>query len=394
VQLIEAESGVNVWTNSYDRELTDVLAIQEDIATAISAALRVPLGLQPNQHLTSGHIPDAALYDNYLRAKALMRARGFDRLSEAARLLEPVVAREPEFAPALAMLGQVYVLQVAADPATRNDSEEARGLREAYFDKAERAAREAIRLDSQNAFAYTALARVQERRGRWAEADDLHKQALVLDPGEPDAQNNYIFFLANTGQLKEAVNRAERLRDVEPFVPIYATRMATIMQQSGQVDASIPILEALPPDTGGGGFNRNTFLAQAYAEQGRYGDAADTLLLIDPSLAPRVEDSARLLRSAPTPARAPESLPVLGPGFAFVYAHVGAHDRVVGAYERALAGGFNPGTLDAWLPAMAPMRKTERFKAYVRKAGLVDYWRERGWPDLCRPVGADDFVCE
>jgi hypothetical protein len=36
----------------------------------------------------------------------------------------------------------------------------------------------------------------------------------------------------------------------------------------------------------------------------------------------------------------------------------------------------------------------QRFKAYVRKAGLVDYWRARGWPDLCRPMGADDFVCD
>ena len=45
-------------------------------------------------------------------------------------------------------------------------------------------------------------------------------------------------------------------------------------------------------------------------------------------------------------------------------------------------------------PSYAPVRKTERFKAYVRKAGLVDYWRARGWPDLCRPMGADDFVCD
>ena len=47
-----------------------------------------------------------------------------------------------------------------------------------------------------------------------------------------------------------------------------------------------------------------------------------------------------------------------------------------------------------WHPDYAPLRKTERFKAYARKAGLVDYWKARGWPDLCRPVGADDFVCE
>jgi hypothetical protein len=47
-----------------------------------------------------------------------------------------------------------------------------------------------------------------------------------------------------------------------------------------------------------------------------------------------------------------------------------------------------------WLPDMAPLRKTERFKAHMRKAGLVDYWKARGWPDLCKPVGANDFVCE
>jgi len=47
-----------------------------------------------------------------------------------------------------------------------------------------------------------------------------------------------------------------------------------------------------------------------------------------------------------------------------------------------------------WSPTMAPARKTERFKRFVRDAGLVDYWRERGWPSFCRPVGADDFACE
>jgi hypothetical protein len=45
-------------------------------------------------------------------------------------------------------------------------------------------------------------------------------------------------------------------------------------------------------------------------------------------------------------------------------------------------------------PLMAPVRKTDRFKKWARTAGLVDYWRERGWPEFCRPVGADDFVCD
>jgi hypothetical protein len=59
-----------------------------------------------------------------------------------------------------------------------------------------------------------------------------------------------------------------------------------------------------------------------------------------------------------------------------------------------------------WHPSYAPARKTERFKAFARNAGLVDYWRAKGWPEFCRPVtperasakagpmGADDFACE
>ena len=46
-----------------------------------------------------------------------------------------------------------------------------------------------------------------------------------------------------------------------------------------------------------------------------------------------------------------------------------------------------------WWPMPSSVRKTERFKAFVRNAGFVDYWRVRGWPEFCRPIGADDFVC-
>jgi len=47
-----------------------------------------------------------------------------------------------------------------------------------------------------------------------------------------------------------------------------------------------------------------------------------------------------------------------------------------------------------WSPPYGPVRKTERFESYVRKAGMVEYWKARGWPDLCRPLGASDFVCD
>ena len=47
-----------------------------------------------------------------------------------------------------------------------------------------------------------------------------------------------------------------------------------------------------------------------------------------------------------------------------------------------------------WHPSYAPLRKTARFKELMKKVGMVDYWRAKGWPDLCHPVGANDFACE
>jgi hypothetical protein len=164
------------------------------------------------------------------------------------------------------------------------------------------------------------------------------------------------------------------------------------MQASGQNIASIAILKALPPNAAPA---RNTFLAQAYAEEGRFAEAADTLLLITAGMSRQeVEEAARLLRSAPTKVDAPASLPVFELGLNFVYAYVGALPRVMEAPERSLEIGYNIGASPLWARVEAPVRKMERFKTFARNAGLVDYWRTRGWPDLCRPVGASDFACE
>src|SRR5438045_3668620 len=67
----------------------------------------------------------------------------------------------------------------------------------------------------------------------------------------------------------------------------------------------------------------------------------------------------------------------------FVYLFAGAPQRALDIYERYGEAGFNLSGSLFWHSSFAPVRKTERFRAFVRKHGLVDYWRARGWPDLC-----------
>jgi TolB-like protein len=394
-QLVRADSGLNLWSQNFDRELTDIFAIQDEIAQAIAGALGATLGLREGQRLVSSGTNDPESYPQFLRARALVRA-GSDL--EAIRMLEPLVARDPNYAPAWALLADAYTGATASEREfLEGPVEVARRNMQTAMEKAERAAREAIRLDPSYAGGYLRLAAIERARGNWASADDLRRQALMLDPNDPEILDGYAIGLAVAGRIKDALRVREQLLALEPFVPIFKMITADILWIDGQSAAAIRMLEGVPGD-GALNFQRNAILAEAYAAAGRYAEAAETYLLItDASEVSRqaAEDAARIIRSAPAKVAAPETLPRLPGALEVVYAHVGAYDRLserADRYER-----IRPGTAISthhWSEAYAPLRKTEHFRAMVRRIGLVDYWRAKGWPDLCRAVGADDFVCD
>jgi len=148
VQLIRADNGLHLWTENYDRQLTDVFAIQEEIAQAITVSLRVPLGLQRGERLVSNRTKDFDSYQQYLRAKALVRAREIQPITDAAALLEQVVARDPDYAPGWALLALAYALTPSYSPANVSGSvDELRRVVDASLPRAEAAAARAIQLD-------------------------------------------------------------------------------------------------------------------------------------------------------------------------------------------------------------------------------------------------------
>jgi hypothetical protein len=197
--------------------------------------------------------------------------------------------------------------------------------------------------------------------------------------------------LAAAGRLKEALAMKRRALALEPFVPAYNSSVAFLLWLNAQDDAAIAMLERMSPSE-----RRTQFLAMMHASAGRYGKAADTLLEMPSARYPSgiVEQGVNLLRTAPSAAASPQALAVLG-NLDFVYLHVGAADRV-NDYTERLADIRHLGFVAVafyWHPSAAPARKSERFKKILRSAGLVDYWRAKGWPEFCRPVGADDFEC-
>ena len=391
-ELVKADDGVTVWSNSYDRQLKDVFAVQEDIARAIAASFHMALGLKPGENLVSGRTKDQRSYEAYLGAKALIRRRSFEGMQQAAKLLEPSVARDPGFAPAWGLLGIAYAFIPRFDPARETEDAAHAVPVDTLLTKAESAARMALTLDANNVDGIEALGDVARQQRDYVKAFALYDQALMLDPDSPDILHIYRLLLASLGHVKEAISIGERLRVIEPFVPVFKNISAEILAIDGQTDAAIKL--HLQPPAG-----NNVALAVYYALETRYPEAIDALTKAvtqapSPALAKQRKDALQLLRSAPGPAPAPEKLPRLGSREIF-YMTVGAPGRVLEYEEANLRSGYLglAEMADLWAPIFAPVRKTERFKKFVRDAGMVEYWHAKGWPPQCHATTSDDFVC-
>ena len=397
-QLIKADDGTHVWTETYDRQLTDIFAVQEEIGRSIAGALRMPLGLQPGQNLFPSRDIDSQSYEQYLAVKAARRSGGQNAASRAAAAesLEQVVARHPRFAPGWAALALAYVrISIAASP--NATVAEQRRLIEEWRPKAEAAARRAIELDPNLPDGYSQLGIITASKWDFAQADELFSRALALDPLHPDTMHFYAGLLGAAGRVKEAIATRESLLRIEPLVGVYNFNYDEMLWVDGRQDALNARLRERPGNSPGA---RAAFFARMYAAQGRDAEAADAVKTAPRDRYPEgaVDAAERLLRAAPNSSAAgsTQSLPRLGRDLDFVYVRVGAPELVMQTYEEDLAsGGPDLGSSALlWHPSYAPVRKTERFKAYVRSAGIVDYWRAKGWPPFCHPLGADDFECE
>ncbi|HKD46086.1 MAG TPA: hypothetical protein VKB67_00200, partial [Rhizomicrobium sp.] len=397
-QLIRADTGDHLWTDSYDRDLKDVFAVQEDIARAIATAMQVPLGLKEGENLVSNRTSDTAAYEDYLRAIALAYNNG--DIKQSIAILESVVARDPGYAPAWAFLATVYpdvdeLKKQTAKPTSPLD--ELRADYQSALSKTNTAVENALRLDPSSALAYAALGNLGNLRGHWAAADDDFARALALDPTDPLILDHYGNLLESEGRLRQALKVYTRLQQDEPLVSNYKATAGEAMLVSGDVNGAVAMLEQVSTEFGQRSGDFRSTLAFAYASTGQYRRAAQTIGSISPDLVPyRVADIAaagNIIRTAPAKS-ASSSLSYVSP-LVWVYLFVGEPQRFIDALEyqwTAVSFAF-PFIEEIWHPAMADARKTQRFKQLVRKFGLVDYWRERGWPDMCHPVGADDFEC-
>jgi TolB-like protein/Flp pilus assembly protein TadD len=388
-QLVSAEDGLNVWAQSYDRDVTDLFAIQSEIATAIAGALRMPLGLRIEERLARNGDIDPESYEQFLLGKS--QARGRMNYAYGIVNLEQVLAKHPNYAPAHAALARA--LRAAVTSRRNMPREERQQAIDTIYPRAVAAARQAIELDPNLPDAHVVQALLQQGPRQWALAEDALRKALTLDPTYSEALQSYSSLLLMVGRIKEGLAMTEQLLRVDSSVPFYSALFAGALWLDGQTEPAVSILEKnIGLDAGA-----EEDLMRAYSALGRYNEAADIIApVISPNIRPEtIAAATRFLRAAPARPGPPETLPPLG-SLGFIYLHIGAAERALDFFEDTadmVGGGFSEMAV-LWHPSYAPVRKLERFKAFVQRFGLVEYWRERGWPSFCHPTSSDDFVCQ
>ncbi|MCJ7556060.1 MAG: hypothetical protein MUP90_03980 [Gammaproteobacteria bacterium] len=290
-QLIKASDGYHLWSSTFDRQLLDVFAIQDEIAEKVVEALRITLLGDQQQELTAGRTKDFEAYNQYLMARQLQAQYSYGSLARAVDLYQKVLARDPDYRDAKAALVETYLdqqwtgqisnaeLQARARPllAQVHQLDSERGIQRGdvllfesmlqFMDLGSNlssasdrlALREAIKASMQQAIALSPnnvkvllwLAGMDTDDGDLEAAMPLLIKARQLDPLSLDVAYGYVRVYEETLEWDKAVAETRRMQEISPGSPLGYWREAQIQSERGDFYSAMRATEKsgqLDPD--------------------------------------------------------------------------------------------------------------------------------------------------
>ena len=402
-QLVEADSGFHIWSETYDRRFADVFQLQDELAGAIVQALKISLGDGERRSLRDAPpTKNVEAYRLFLQARAMHGS-----LASAERLiawLNASIALDPGFVRAHAELAVIRDLLFAVG---------ARGPE--VLLEAQRSAETALSLDPNSADAHAAMGVQCARRGDWLRAEDSLRRAVDLNPAEPLAHNSYAtWVLGPVGKHKQAIAQSRMAYELAPAAAGAVISLGGFTGIGGQNEESARYIQiAIDLGVRDDQLPIPVFRSELARHHGQYGAAAEYLLpgLPQELLAYGSEELVRLVYAAlGDPSRTPLALARLRllrehrevasldnwPMIMFTvvwYAWLGAMDDAHETAQEIVRNFRRTGILNVlnlsplWMPELLAFRRDERFQGFARELGLMDYWRERGPPDGCELKG-------
>jgi len=228
--LIDAATDQHLWADTYDREMTDIFAIQTDVALHIAAALKTQLSFDEQTRVHRKPTKDLQAYHLFLQGRRCLSKWTIAAVEDAIDCFERAIARDPSFALAYANLSMAHIesTESGAQPPGR------------AYARAEETIRVALKLDPELSAAHCTLGHMKMvRELDWAGAEQEFKRALELSPSNADALDLYGRLCSALGRHDEAIGLVERARELDPLE--HRMDVATVLLRAGRYDAAVAL---------------------------------------------------------------------------------------------------------------------------------------------------------
>ena len=263
-QLVRTGDGYHVWSRSFERDMNDLFAVQQEIAQAVATTLEQKLTGSATRRPTVAHAANAQAFDLYLKGRHSAATGAPTTIDAAENLFRQSIAADPAYARPYLALAELYIGAEIMDLRPTGE----------LIAKAKEAAKQALALDAESAEAHAVLASLTARyEFDWATAERQAREALELDPNSAPAHNDLAQnILAPQGRWEEAMAENKRAIELDPFSPSIAVGQPWLLYLQRRSKPAIEGFRKLAPDPAA-----LVGLASALAQDGDYRAAIDAL---------------------------------------------------------------------------------------------------------------------
>jgi TolB-like protein len=370
-QLIEAAPERHLWANSYDRQVSDVLALHGEMARAVAKEIKVLLTPQEETRLASARAVNPAANEAYFRGRYFLDRRTKENLDTALADFQLAIELDPAFAPAYAGLSEVHLSLVMYDPTRQTE----------LLAKARAASLKALELDDSLSAAHYTLAVNRLSAWDWSGAEAEYRRAIEVNPSNASAHWWYADLLIFQDRMTQAEAELQRAEELNPAsLEIYAAGTA-FFYYARRYEEFIQRCHGWVKRNPDLGWVYRHGLGAAYVQMGRHEEAIAELREALKTSAMFEHTATELANALAVAGKRGEALKVLDQveyapwkifGAALVYAGLGKKDEAFRSLEKAIELRAPFVTLLKVDPRFDSLRRDPRFPALLRKMNLPE----------------------
>lgn len=372
LELVDVLKNSVLWTEQYQRNQSDLVSLQSEIAKDISTKLKSKLSGAEETKVSKTATADPEAYQAYLKGRYYWNRRTAENLKKAIEQFRSATDRDPNYALAFVGLADCYAVlnEYAGTPTSET------------IPKSKAYAERALAIDAQLAEPHATLGLIHEALWQWSEAEKELKQAIELNPNYPTAYHWYSIFLKNVGRNDEAAAMIRRAQELDPLSSVIAVNISRMYQLQNNHEASIENglkLIELDPNFG----PAYEYLSQSYLKLGRDAEAivaAEKAVELSNRSSISVGDLGFVYASTKKPAEAMKLIKELeekyarkeaiGQYIAPIYVGLGDKDKAFEWLEKDLQARNGKLVEIRWQLQFEPLRDDPRFKDLLKRMGF------------------------